>query len=214
MVRPCLRAVGVAILLLAANLARGQTPPAPGAVAGFPPPGTTYVIEHRDSAGKTRRLAATVLEDGVFERQPVYRVTDGSTVVVLDKATRNAIATLKDGKLIWRFTPHEGTYAWPMEVGKSWSATYAAEDPVRQRKWHRVEEAWTIAAYEEITVRGGTFRAFRLESTPGENSGVRKTLWYAPEIHLYVKRISERGPNHFQGPGKDTFELVEFVRAR
>jgi hypothetical protein len=28
-----------------------------------------------------------------------------------------------------------------------------------------------------------------------------------------VKRVSERVPKYFQGPGKDTFELVEFVGA-
>jgi hypothetical protein len=98
-----------------------------------------------------------------------------------------------------------------LEVGRSWTTTYAAEDPVRKQKWDRVQEHWTVAAYEEIVVRAGTFKAFRLESTPGENSGVRKTLWYAPDIHMYVKRVSERGPKHFLGPGKDTFELVEFV---
>lgn len=198
-------------LFVGIGLASGQTVSPPGATAGFPPPGTKYVIEHKDSAGKVRRLPATVMEEGVFEGKPVYQATDGSTVIVLDKATRNSIATLKDGKLIWKFTPHEGTYAWPLEVGKTWTATYAAEDPVRKRKWDRVREHWTVAAYEEVTVPAGTFKAFRLESTPGENSGVRKTLWYAPEIHLFVKRVSERGPNHFQGPGKDTFELGEFT---
>lgn len=191
--------------------ASGQTASTPGSAPGFPPPGTKYVIEHKDSASKVRRLPATVLEEGLFEGKPVYQVTDGSTVIVLDKETRNTIATVKNGKLIWRFTPHEGTYAWPMEVGKSWTATYAAEDPVRKQKWDRVQEHWTVAAYEEITVTAGTFKAFRLESTPGVGSGVRKTLWYAPEIYLFVKRVSERGPNHFLGPGKDTFELVEFV---
>ncbi len=58
-----------------------------------------------------------------------------------------------------------------------------------------------VAAYEEITVPAGSFKAFRLESTPAENSGVRKILWYAPEIQLYVKRVSERGPGVFRVKG-------------
>jgi hypothetical protein len=206
--------LGAGALLLVSQSAVAQTSASPPAGPGFPPPGTRYVIEHRDQAGKTRRLPATVLEEGVFEGRPVYQVTGGPDTIVVDKATRNSIATLREGKVVWKFSPHEGTYAWPLEVGKSWTATYAAEDPVRKQRWDRVQEHWTAAAYEEVTVPAGTFKAFRLESTPGENSGVRKTLWYAPEIHLFVKRVSERGPRHVQGPGKDTFELVEFAPTR
>jgi hypothetical protein len=100
-------------------------------------------------------------------------------------------------------------YAWPLEVGRRWTATYAAEDPTRKQKWDRVQEHWAVTAYEDVTVPAGTFKTFRLESTPGEGSGVRKILWYAPEINLFVKRQSERGPRHFLGPGQDSFELVE-----
>ena len=68
--------------------------------------------------------------------------------------------------------------------------------------------------YEDVTVPAGTFKAFRPESTPGENSGVRKVIWYALAIHLFVRRQYERGPRHFLGPAQGTFELVEFQAPR
>lgn len=211
----------VVLALTVALLASGcaglmvfQEGPPPGAVtasAGFPAPGTSYVMRITTEGGKTRDHTITVLPDSSYEGRAVHRVWDGDVVVVLDQATRNTVVRLRGGRQLFRFRPHEGTYAWPLWVGKKWTATYAAENEARS--WDRVEEHWVVEVLEEITVPAGTYQAFRLRSTPGLRAGGRTVLWYAPAIQLAVRRISERDATHLEGPGKDTFELIEFKPA-
>lgn len=212
--------LAVALLVgCATTVAVGQSPsePPPEAVTagpGFPAPGTTYTLRMTPEGGAARETKVTVLEEGLFEGRQVYRASDGSQVLVADKVTRNTIATLKGEQELFRFSPHEGTYSWPLWVGKRWIATYAFKDATRGRTWDRVQERWTVEAFEEVTVPAGTYRAFQLRSSPGVNSGVEKVLWYAPDIHLFVKRVSERARNHYLGPGKDVFELIQFAPPR
>jgi hypothetical protein len=60
----------VGIAVMAATLATAQQAPAPGSSAGFPAPGTKYVIEHKDSAGNVRRLPLTVMDESSFDASP------------------------------------------------------------------------------------------------------------------------------------------------
>jgi hypothetical protein len=151
-----------------------------------------------------------VIEEGTYGGRPVYRVTDGTDVLVFDKATTNYIARLRDGQAVHRITPHAGSYSWPLAVGKQWTASFRSEHLDVGRSFDPVESSWRVEAYEDITVPAGTFKAFRLQSTPGRNEGEKYTVWYAPELKLGVRRILERIPAHFRGPGIFLHEVMEY----
>ena len=60
--------------------------------------------------------------------------------------------------------------------------------------------------------RPAKFRAFLLESEPSTNWGIRKEqVWYSPQAKQLVKRLRERTAAHYEGKGKDTWELVQYT---
>ena len=186
------------------------TEPPPGAFkadVGFPSPGTKWVSRTVDHTGAATTKTLTVLEEGAYEGKPAYRVSDGVNVVILDKATRNWIATLRGEKVRFANSPHDGTFSPPLWVGKSWLASYQYYDYDLGRSFTNVYYRWRVEAYEDITVPAGTFKAFRLEgNTPYSST----TLWYAPGVKLIVKRVYERGIGHYLGSGKFVTELIEY----
>ncbi len=64
-----------------------------------------------------------------------------------------------------------------------------------------------VTAYETVTVPAGTYEAFKLE---GRSYATRLTVWYAPSIHLEIKRITERSKAHYRGPGTSTTTLIAY----
>jgi hypothetical protein len=156
-------------------------------------------------------LTFTALEDGTHEGKPVYRLSDGTDIRIFDKATRNYVASLRDGKERIAVSPHDGTVSWPLFVGKSWRSTFTIHNRDRGRS-DTVGVSWKAEAYEDVTVPAGTFKAFKLVSTPGMNNASYYTIWYVPDPGLVVKQIYERTPQHFMGPGKFTTELMELAR--
>jgi len=61
---------------------------------------------------------------------------------------------------------------------------------------------WKVEAYDDATVPAGTFKAFRLRSSPGMNNASYDTIWYDPGTKLQVKRVYERTAGHFLGSGR------------
>lgn len=177
---------------------------------GFPTPGTKWVTRTVNQDGAASTTAFTVLEEDLYEGKPVYRIQFGRDISIYDKATRNWIVTLRDRTERFKASPDDGTFFWPLWVGKWWRASYTYYNHVQGRSWSPVEFTWEVKAYEEVKVPAGTFKAFRIESSPGRNAATFTTLWYAPEIKLIVKRISERTSDHYLGPGKSLTELIEY----
>jgi hypothetical protein len=203
-----------ALAIFAAACAAAPAAPPPGAIqadVAFPSPGTKWVTRTTDQSGAVTTITLTALEDGTYDGKPVYRLSVGTDIRVFDKATRNFVATLRDGKELIVASPHDGTVSWPLWVGKSWRSTYTLHDRVRGRS-DTLGVSWKAESYEEVTVPGGTFKAFKLVSTPGVGMAAYYTIWYVPDPGLVVKQIYERTPQHFMGPGKFTTELVELTR--
>jgi hypothetical protein len=193
--------------------AHASTEAPPGAVvaeAKFPHLGARWVMKTTDQSGSTRTTTWTVMDEGAFEGKPVYRVTNGADVFLLEKPTRNLIARLKGDTPVFLMKPHEGQFTWPLWVGKRWTSSFDAKDLAQRRQFPDVTSEWSVETYEEIIVPAGTFKAFRLKSAPSRNQSVAYTLWYAPELGLLVKQIVERGATNYLGGGKATNELVEY----
>ncbi len=199
----------MALIIFLGGCATMSTEPPEGvrADAGFPSPGTKWVYQTVDQSGGTAKLTYTALEEATYEGKPVYRMNDGSNTLIIDKATRNWVATVRDAKERLAASPSDQMFSFPISVGKSWAAKYNYHDRDRGLSFSDVTYSWSVAAYEEVKVPAGAFKAFRLE---GNNPFSSTTIWYAPELRLIVKRVDERGPTHYLGTGKATTELLEY----
>jgi hypothetical protein len=216
---------GLVTLLAAASLvaacadratqaAREGQPPqgAVTAQAAHPPIGAKWRIRRVDSSnGSVQEFTLTAVSIN-YEGAPRYGVSDGADVSVLDPVTFNAIAELQNGKVTNTTTPDDGNYSWPLWVGKSWTSSLAYHDVIRGRSWDPILNFWRVTAYEDVTVPAGTFKAFKVESTPGTNEAAYRTYWYASDVKLMVKYIFQRTNNHYLGPGTVTTELLTVPR--
>ena len=186
-------------------------PPA-GAViahAGFPAAGTKWVgrIVSQIGADSTATYTFSVLEEGIYQGKPVYRVSAGIDTLVFDKATGNTVADFRMGKEATAYSPHDGTLSWPLYVDKSWTASYAYHDHVNGMTVEPVKIKHRVAAYEDVVVSAGAWKAFRIESeTPDRNSF--STIWYAPDIKLIVKRVNETIIGHPWGKRRPCMKLL------
>ena len=117
------------VVLLAASTTAAEPPTDPQAGAikddvGFPAVGTKWIGRIVPQSGPTVTLSYTVIEDSVFEGKPVHLIVGGNDTYVYDMANSNMIATLRLGKEVSSTMPHDGTFSWPMYIGKTWTATY------------------------------------------------------------------------------------------
>jgi CHAT domain-containing protein len=174
----------------------------------FPPAGTRWITRSLDPAGGSHLVTYTVLEPGAFQGRPGFRVSDNVGVQFFERTGRNWFATVVQEKERAGATPHYGSLAWPLEVGKSWSSVYQYRDNQRNLRFNRIETAWRVAAEEQVTVPAGPFKAFRLE---GGNNRNMWTTWYAPSVRLVVKEILERKASHPSGPGRTVTEVIRYA---
>jgi hypothetical protein len=201
------------------------TPP-PGTFSAdvrLPDEGATWVVketEFNEHTAKTRSqtITWTAMGDAVHGGTPVVRLSDGARVQARDRATGSLVALLdRDATELVRHAPHEGDFAPPLWVGKSWVARSTSTSRLSGRTLYDVVVVWTVAAYEDVRVPAGVFKAFRLEAWTDARDAVRKrTLWYAPSVPLVVKEVTEGlGAPPKLGVGRDritvTTELVQFA---
>ena len=124
--------------------------------------GAKWQLRRTDTAnGSSNEMTMTAMPVE-YLGVPRYGMSDGVNMVVLDPATFNAIATLRDSKELTTSTPDVGTFSWPLWVGKTWRTSYTYRDLVRARTFSPVVYDQRVAAYEDVTVPAGTFKAFRV----------------------------------------------------
>ncbi len=201
--------VQAALSRLIASL--GETTPSPEAVQaaiGFPAIGTTWRTKGiSDTETWTERF--TVLPNRTYNGRPVHQVGGDMWTFLLDRATRNPVALLRQGIERFAFSPYEPQYTFPLWVGKFWLSTYTISDYERGQTYSDVLWRGKVTAYEDVIVPAGTFKVFKLE---GSNVVTRRDWWYAPELKMNVKWSVERLSDHPYGPGKRTWELIEVVQ--
>lgn len=82
---------------------------------------------------------------------------------------------------------------FPLRVGKTWSQ----DIDLRQLSTGAIRpysNTWKVEAYEEITIKAGTFKAFRI-GWHQENRGPYPwsgdaTLWWSPDVKVFVKGVA------------------------
>jgi CHAT domain-containing protein len=195
----------VAALLAAAAPAAGQS----RVPMEFPPTGTRWITRTVDQdTGGLHLTTYTVLEPGSFQGQKGFRVSDNTGVQFFEPVGRNWFATVVRDKERAGATPHTGTHAWPLEVGKTWTSSYQYRDALHNFRNNRGEATWRVLAEEDVTVPAGTFRAFRIEGSSRANTWV---TWYAPAVRIAVKEMHERKPGHPFGAARILVEVVRYA---
>jgi hypothetical protein len=202
--------------------------PAAGSItagAAYPPVGARWKVRVTEAGffHKTvndRDVIATSVD---FNGRRGYGLASLTTTKVLDPATFNPIGLLKDGKVVVVDVPNSGRFSWPLWVGKAWSATTSHTDFSYGESWPSTEsDAW-VAAFEDVAVPAGTFKAFRIEYQGGIGSSVPDSwlngvgrlgfesndiYWYAPGPKVIVKSEVVRLSRNYQWPGRTTVELL------
>ena len=116
------------------------------------------------------------------------------------------------GRILREASPSLRSFDFPFYVGKEWRSVFTFQDNQKGLSWTPVEVFWRVKEYDEVSVPAGKFRAFLIESEPSTNWGIKKEqVWYAPQAKQLVKRVRERTAAHYEGKGKDTWELVQYT---
>lgn len=182
-------------------------------VEAFAPPtaGTKYILSI-DERGSKKTETWTVLDDSTpHNGVPTLRTSDGANIMVINRNTGNWMMSLDDsGKPLISASPDLGQYAWPLHVGKRWTAQTSYTDHSRGRSWDNITTYYRVAGYEDVTVPAGTFKAFRIDHTPGQSNATTGTIWFAPALGIVVKRRYERTVDHYRGYTQIDTELVEY----
>jgi CHAT domain-containing protein len=199
------------ILLLPAAVLLAAAPATPQTRVPmeFPPTGTRWINRTTDQeSGNSFLSTHTVLEPGSFSVQKGFRVSDNVGVQFFEPTGRNWFATVHREKERSGATPHNGTFVWPLEVGKTWVSTYQFRDALKNFRNDRAGATWRVVAEEDVTVPAGTFTALRLEGSNPANAWI---TWYAPAARIVVKETHERKPGHPFGAGRSLTEVVRYA---
>lgn len=100
------------------------------------------------------------------------------------------------------------TLDFPLKVGKEWTQDIDLRQ-LSTGETRPYSNHWRVEAFEEVTVKAGTFKAFRIlwrqeNRGPYSWSG-SASLWWSPEVKAFVKRAV-----HTSDWGND-WELASYV---
>lgn len=117
----------------------------------------------------------------------------------------NLMYDIKDGAQINTRRPHSGLLNFPISIGKEWSMPYQ-----NKGTWKR--NRYEVVSVEKITIKAGTFDAFRIEGLDKRDDkqyGIKVVAWYAPAVKTVVKITGEDETNHMGIEGWN-WELVSY----
>jgi hypothetical protein len=151
---------------------------------GFPKAGTRLVFD-RTVGDQRETVTWIVIDETAHQGRTVLRLISDVGYEYYDSETKSWVATMLHDKL-QEVSPHNGQLSSPLRVGKSWQATFL----YTRRDGSKAEQkrTWEVEARETVTVPAGSFDAFRIRSS---DDALTITLWYAPELNFYVKRVTE-----------------------
>lgn len=124
----------------------------------------------------------------------LQRPQDGNWIALLDRNGQPAVT----------FDPPVGPQ-YPLKVGRSWSAKHRMT-VLASGQATEFESSCNVEAFEKVTVRAGTFDAFKVRCR--NSLGAEDTYWLSPGVHPFIKRTEQRSASHPAGPGTQESELV------
>jgi hypothetical protein len=143
----------------------------------------TWTYRGRGPAG-AYTVTRKVLRTGVFEGREAYEIEAGDTHYWYT-SNLGYLAKVSGGRTVRLALPPED-WQWPLQVGKSWSATVTWVDGGEQERRFVLTGVWVVEAYEEVKTAAGTFKAFKVSRHEIE-SGAAQEFWYSPDVKGWVK---------------------------
>lgn len=169
------------------------TPPAAREVTKVVPTSVLGPVWERGYEWKFRWSSSR--GSGTFVWSIVGEETVGGVIYYIMRTGNREIYYSKD-ELAWLMDRVEGTvearaspayrkFAWPLEVGREWEASYRWENPADRSTEDRVR-SHKVESLELITVPAGTFQTFyvTVKSPAGR---LTDEYWYSPEVRWIVK---------------------------
>jgi hypothetical protein len=207
-------AIALAVVVLALGGCGKKPLPALSAIVDAPylRTGSSWTYKVEDSAWNApATVTLTYMKDDEYKNAGVLAFATGSETILYDRDL-NFVAVASNGRILREASPSLRSFDFPFYVGKEWRSVFTFQDNQKGLSWTPVEVFWRVKEYDEISVPAGKFRAFLLESEPSTNWGIKKEqVWYAPQAKQLVKRIRERTSAHYEGKGKDTWELLQYT---
>jgi hypothetical protein len=157
--------------------------------------------------GKEWNRKVLRVEDDIYViREKTYV---GKQDLGYDKNTLNLDFPVNEDGTRTKFTgARRRVLDFPLFFGKEWSNMLKAAPHKGVSREKDFLEEYVVAAYEDVKVAAGTFKAFRIEYQNKETGRMvqtaRATFWYSPEVKAIVKRTAEKG---FAIPG---MELISY----
>lgn len=174
------------------------TPPAPGS--------TWQMSQHNTgSFGKDAEVVMTRGDDVVWQGNKVVKMTsssNGASIMMLPDGKWTAVVA-KDGKTLITYDPPIG-YEFPLKVGKGWKTHHKATNLASSGVLD-FDYSCTVESVDRITVRAGTFDAFKIVC---ENEYSRDVSWYSRDLGVHVKTDMRRKAGFPNGEGTQQAELV------
>ena len=145
----------------------------------------SYQVVDMLSGSVTGKFAPTLRAITANEWQFGGRITDKSWNLLRDS---------RDGKLLIRWTPRRPQYEFPLQVGKTWSASAHAE---RDDRTNEHSYTYKVIRQERVIVPAGVFDTLRVEGSSkykttmkkdgsgGEGVGTHR-YWFSPIVGFIV----------------------------
>jgi hypothetical protein len=183
-----------------------------GARYQAPPLGSSWVIARRDAGSYGNSSTQLPAKRGEFMWQGKTHVTfenPESTIVAQPEGAW--VGIFRGGKPMLTYDPPAG-YDFPLTVGKTFTKTYRLTNHATQEVSSSTVKT-DVEALEDVVVPAGTFRAFRVKTT--DTLGNENTVWFSPELGIFVKQMNRRTEKHAQGVGTRDVELIsQTIKAR
>ena len=129
-------------------------------------------------------ITRTVLREAAYEGVPAYEVQAGDSRYWYTKQL-GYLARVTGDRPVRLARPPEN-WQWPLQVGKSWSATVTWTDGTEQDRSFVLTAVWAVEAYGDVKTPAGTFKAFKVSRREIE-TGASQEFWYSPAVKGWVK---------------------------
>jgi len=123
---------------------------------------------------------------------------DYTSFLAVDGSYNLHKVTGADGKPLVQFTPFLPAVQFPLAVRQNWTARYDGELTAEGLRWEG-EVRCRVLEFTAVTVKAGTFDAFRIECYDKRRAAMLETAanttyWYAPSVPAVVKTVSHEEP--------------------
>jgi hypothetical protein len=170
-----------------------------------PPLGSSWVIARRDAGSYGISSTQLPAKRGEFMWQGKPHVTfENPESTIVAQPDGPWVGIFRGGKPMLTYDPPAG-YDFPLTVGKTFTKAYRVTNHATQEVSDLTIKT-DVEALEDVVVPAGTFKAFRVKTS--DTLGNENTVWFSPELGIFVKQLNRRTEKHAQGVGTRAVELV------